>query len=518
MLSCVTAFGQYEYFNNVYIGLNGGPFMFDVFVSDPGYLSVGLKAGGLEWRSVDQFGSTIENSSLEEDDHSFYVGDNPRDCLIKCSSGYITSFDSLYGPECSTATHISGCVFLNNSFQEQWHHTFSQWNVCDTLENWTSSFCHVDDSTFAMLSSFFYANGQPFHPDSSGWRITRMKYSTGEVLEDHAMVQPNHIYAMRQIRYVAGNYFILGYAVPFQGTTQNPGDEQTLIYKVSPNGDILGQVELGNPNHCYERYPQMEVTNDDKLLIFYDYCIDMYPNPFSEGWFKHISPRHVQLNPIDMQLTDEIVYSLPNDDQWLGGISHICVVVDANSDYLVNDFYTSHDAEIPTIENALYHGNVITKFNQMGEIIWQQQYFSDDYGAPYYSNTALYDMIQTPDGGYLCTGVSYNDFDQKHWLLKIDNCGYEQPSGCPAVVGVDENNIPLQLQLWPNPFYNLLKAVLPQNASRVFITDMTGRIVHEEKVYYPNQQFDVSQLATGVYLFNVECDDGRVLGERVVKR
>jgi hypothetical protein len=84
---------------------------------------------------------------------------------------------------------------------------------------------------------------------------------------------------------------------------------------------------------------------------------------------------------------------------------------------------------VPSADNPYYPGNYITKFSSTGELIWQQSYASDDFGAPYYSNTSLLDLIQTPDGGYLGTGVSYNDYLQKHWLLKIDACGYEEPSG-----------------------------------------------------------------------------------------
>jgi hypothetical protein len=277
LLSSSLFFGQYEYFNITQFGTNGGTFQTTVFNGESGHISLGLGGGaGLEFRRTNYEGITVENNEVEMYPHAIIAVGNFADGFIKSPQGFISRYDFLMSG-CSVTTQIMGLIHLDENMNSLWEQEFSEWSICDTLNYECTSFCPVDDTSFAALSSFTYMNGQPFHPDSSGWRITRMKYSTGEVLEDHAMVQPNHIYSMRQIRYVAGNYFILGYAVPFQGTTQNPGDEQTLLYKVSPNGDILGQVELGNPNHCYERYPQMEVTNDDKLLIFYDYCIDMYP-------------------------------------------------------------------------------------------------------------------------------------------------------------------------------------------------------------------------------------------------
>jgi hypothetical protein len=129
-------------------------------------------------------------------------------------------------------------------------------------------------------------------------------------------------------------------------------------------------------------------------------------------------------------------------------------------------------------------------------------------------------MLQTPDGGYMCTGTTFDNSNQLHWLLKIDNCGYEQPSGCPAVVSTDdeETKISSDIQLWPNPCHNILKAVLPVDAASVRLYDQTGRVVLAEKVYYPNQQWDVSGLERGVYVLEVVREDGGTLTKKIVKR
>ena len=103
------------------------------------------------------------------------------------------------------------------------------------------------------------------------------------------------------------------------------------------------------------------------------------------------------------------------------------------------------------------------------------------------------------------------------WLLKLDACGYEEPSDCPPVVSVNNGIEIPSFNAWPNPFRSHLKAQLPPNAKRVDWLDATGRLVHSEKVYYPYQEWNLAALPNGVYHMQVVLDDGRVLSKKVVK-
>jgi hypothetical protein len=130
----------------------------------------------------------------------------------------------------------------------------------------------------------------------------------------------------------------------------------------------------------------------------------------------------------------------------------------------------------------------------------------------------LFSIVETPDGGYVATGVTYpSEIEQKQWAIKIDACGYEEPNGCPPVVSINESE-KIEMQIWPNPFHSSLKAILPVNAEWIIITDGTGRRVKEERIYYPHQQWNLSDLENGVYILNVVLEDGRVVARRVVKQ
>jgi hypothetical protein len=59
---------------------------------------------------------------------------------------------------------------------------------------------------------------------------------------------------------------------------------------------------------------------------------------------------------------------------------------------------------------------------------------------------------------------------------------------------------------------------LPVDAAAVQLYDQNGRLVLEEKVYYPNQQWDVSGLERGVYMVEVVSDSGGVKTVRLVKQ
>jgi hypothetical protein len=86
-----------------------------------------------------------------------------------------------------------------------------------------------------------------------------------------------------------------------------------------------------------------------------------------------------------------------------------------------------------------------------------------------------------------------------------------------AGLGTKINSTQISFNAWPNPFRSQLKAQLPANTKRVDWLDATGRLVHSEKVYYPYQEWNLSNLPIGVYHMQVVLNDGRVLSKKVVK-
>ena len=357
---------------------------------------------------------------------------------------------------------------------------------------------NLSDSTFMLLT--YNQWGDVNNQDSIKLRYLTFDYN-GNVLANHLQYLPPY-WEGAGIRKISDTELILW------GKQYFNGDRQIIVWKMDMTGAVTDSLAIGNNAfHCNEGFSSaLYHTSDNKLVLAYMWCLEDngFPNTLYEA---HVAV----IDAINLDLLEEHVYNITGLDAYSGGAGFEAIIPGSDNGYIA-----IANNNIGGMNNAI---KSIIKLDDSYNIVWQANYTSG-YN---FLTEVIFDITVAHDGGYICTGTTEiitetADLMQKNWLLKIDACGYEEPMGCPAIVGVDENNPSLQLHLWPNPVYNLLKAVLPVDAHRIFITDMTGRIVQEEKVYYPNQQFDVSQLATGVYLFNVECDDGRVMGEGVVKR
>ncbi|MBL0314236.1 MAG: T9SS type A sorting domain-containing protein [Flavobacteriales bacterium] len=148
-----------------------------------------------------------------------------------------------------------------------------------------------------------------------------------------------------------------------------------------------------------------------------------------------------------------------------------------------------------------------------GELEWHYEYLSglDSY------DEFFFDIANTPDGGYVMTGTVelFPTLSQRHWMVKIDSCGYEQPGFCFPDAVVEREN--LEVKLWPNPTHHVLKAQLPVSAESVELYNAAGRLIFSEKVYHKSQQWNIRDLEYGVYFLRVLMEDGSVVTERVVK-
>lgn len=135
----------------------------------------------------------------------------------------------------------------------------------------------------------------------------------------------------------------------------------------------------------------------------------------------------------------------------------------------------------------------LVKFSPEGDSLWTRQYtlFSAAHG--------FYDVQQTSDGGFVCTGAAYSfpptdsgvQTHQVIWVVKTDSLGCVVP-GCNTV-GVDEYVMDLNehFRIWPNPVasgaplqmsFTPPPEFTPNGPLRVVVLDALGRQVHEERL------------------------------------
>ena len=510
---------QYVYFNQNYPGVDGASAHSKVFEQDNYYLSFGgvLFTIGFEYRKVTYDGNNLENQIIETSSYQPNYAAIADQTYIQTPLGFVTSAVT-QDNSCSPLTYAAGCQLFNEDFEQLWISTFPEWSVCDSVTNSNIGYTIFDDTSFVMLSYFAHQNGQSFEPDSMGWRITRINHYNGQAYESYRYVTPYFAFSPKQIIFSEGYYFVSGYYIPFQGTTSNPSDRQMMVYKISAEGEIVGEMSLGNPDACYETEPYMLEMHDGKIAFFYEYCLDQFLTFTQAQSFNHMEPRLAIIDPNTFECTDYTL-TLPDMELWTLGLANLCALQDNQNNLLINQQIYYYQGEEPDLAMPEPHYTIITKLTPEGEIIWQNEYLPPVTPDDPYLPVAIYDMIQTTDGGYLGTGQAFDEQTQLHWLLKIDNCGYEQPSGCPAVVSTNEHETENNtIQLWPNPCHNVLKGIIPTDAVAVRFIDQTGRVVMEEKVYYPNQQWDVSWLECGVYVLEVELADKRRTSAKLIRQ
>ncbi len=505
-------YAQYTHFNTHYTDPDGiGAQHWQLFMKDSLLVSLGMGGifpdGGLVAHESTLNGALVHSAYTITSTLGFGIGGGGlwRDAMLHDG-------DKIYSPT-GTSAYSEGWVYgysglakFADDYSVEWYIPFDQWTIDSVVWFGAGLCCDYDDTTLCFSSVGAYRASNVGNPDSLSWRLTRISKENGAIISDYNYVHDVSLLTKKQIRKIGNNYFILG-----SSSNNNPyTDTQIVLIKTDLQGIPITTMELGNPNACHEAHPTMEVSAAGQIILTYPYCIDQEQININD-YRAHMVGRIVLIDPETMVASDYASFNLPQSQEWLRNLYFRAVIEDQQHNILVLGGARLHDQTVP---NKL---NIITKFDAQHQIIWQQEYYTDNYSEDPFTNENLFDIIQTPDGGYAATGETMGT-SQDHWLLKLDACGYEVPSGCPPVVGVAEQQPQPTMQLWPNPFHFQLKAVLPNNATSMSIIDATGRIVFEEQVFYPNQTWNLSSLSDGVYVMSVELESGIIVSERIVKR
>ena len=84
-----------------------------------------------------------------------------------------------------------------------------------------------------------------------------------------------------------------------------------------------------------------------------------------------------------------------------------------------------------------------------------------------------------------------------------------------TVLSVDDNEIP-ELTIYPNPTRTSFR--VNTNASFVEVFDITGKLVKAFKgSFTPLDEFDMTDLKTGIYVVKIESNNNRSMTSKLVK-
>jgi Secretion system C-terminal sorting domain len=415
-----------------------------------------------------------------------------RNILFQNDSTYILCPNR--GGSCLNQMPHMYCLTLENEIL--WEKDFAEWEDCDQeLFINPRKLLRISDTSFMFITLL-----RPYQQNPpSQFRFTEINFE-GEIISDHISTSSLWAYFnLNEVHRYGDNYILLGSDV-------NCGDYDINIIKTDLQGNILSDTCIGNPNDCPDGSAGTYVNPDGTMQLVYARCLEN----FSVFEQTH-EMRSIKLNIDDWSLVYDysIPFSIFDEGLLSSSIGFDDFVLDPDGGYAGVFYYYSPQASI--LAEAC-----VLKIQPDGTLDWINLYQPPNA----FGNAQFMDIEATSDGGFIVVGSTWDfapEAVERGWALKIDNCGYEEPNGCPPVVSVAEQAKP-NIQVWPNPFHAQLKAVLPPNANRVFISDATGRIVFEEKVFYPNQTWNLSALSDGVYVLSVAMESGQVISERIVKR
>ena len=137
------------------------------------------------------------------------------------------------------------------------------------------------------------------------------------------------------------------------------------------------------------------------------------------------------------------------------------------------------------------------------------------------------DIILTDDGGFLTIGffvdwhpgIMYEDA----WIVKTDSLGCDTP-GC-QIIGIEERVLSMQeLEVFPNPFSEIMHVVLPEGYSggKLVMYDVQGKKAMETEVpaNWGQQNFtlETNLMNPGIYLLELTDRDEKVWRRKAVKK
>ena len=200
------------------------------------------------------------------------------------------------------------------------------------------------------------------------------------------------------------------------------------------------------------------------------------------------------------------------------------VALNDNSLVLVGTQLTSD-----TINQKYGEPSYIFKLNTQGDSVWFRHliYHSSNPNVLDYTNKSTgIDLIKTSDGGFLVCGdyIQYapNVVPQSSWIVKLDSLGCDTP-GC-QFISIEERVLGMkELEMFPNPFSEIMHVVLPEGFSggKLVMYDVQGKKAMETEVpaNWGQQNFalETPDLKPGVYLVELVGEDGGVWRKRVLK-
>jgi len=294
--------------------------------------------------------------------------------------------------------------------------------------------------------------------------------------------------------------------------TSWPDQQRAWFLRLDSEGnEMWRRTTAGVDTLCYRPFAFVS-QDDDYIITWSDPVLDESHNTNRTIWLARmsdngaISEKH--------KISDDI-----------DGIE--------NKWYYVNDYYQDGLGNIFLMGIMEYPNNgFLIKINPQGNAVWFREYQCFPENDADMSQTKLYGLTATPDGGFIMGGefLSSNSTMfpggiQKGLAIKVDSCGCLE-EGCNPLCNVSIGQQFISAQnavIYPNPATDFVNIELSTFAKTVNVQvfDAEGCLwintVENSELNNPAKlSLDVSGLAAGFYTVNIWAD-GKLFTGKFVK-
>jgi hypothetical protein len=182
-----------------------------------------------------------------------------------------------------------------------------------------------------------------------------------------------------------------------------------------------------------------------------------------------------------------------------------------------------------------YQG-VLLRTTSEGDSLWMFKYFYQD-DVISQGVGQFYDVLPTPDGGFIATGPVYSQFQapnppgysQDAWVVKVDAFGCIVPGCNPVGITEQATNLLDALRIWPNPMQSggqvHVELDLPPSVQardlQLTVVAMDGKVVHRQGISNPSttstsSTLNLTNLSPGLYHLHITNGSTWLTGGKLV--
>gem|GEM_PF-6202930 len=455
---------------------------------DTGYITFGELYKDAKKRNFvsyfDNFGTLIRSSFFGYDSFDFY---NAREnSVLFNDSMFISIGTGIIGD----AFHIDSSFFFVLKYNLALDTLSYRTYMNDTLYMEALGICNTADKGFAMVGftqrkqngTLVYENSRDafmLKIDSSGqqqWYKTFGANTSSHDQDDFYKV----------IQTPDKGYLCAGYTKSWQ--TQNFFDKgDWWLIKTDSMGIQQWTRRYGHANYDDGRPYALMMASDTSYYIvgakviyniggnnFTQSTITKLDNNYNEVYTKHFGPPIIK----------NCFFSL---------------LENSNHDLILTGYIQPGDEYNEYSERAFMY-----KLNSNGDSIWRRQYTCTDTLD---ATNRAYSVKQTTDGGYVFTGIAYdNDLNpaQQIWLVKTDSLGCDGTDWwpCGGHVQINPTVANSDFKMYPNPSKNILFLEIKNDEFKILnaeIYELTGKLVKSFHLEETENGLNISSLPKGLY-------------------